>query len=203
MIKAKINGKKVEIETSWDEMPWGKFLELVEAKDDYQQVLAILLQQPVEDIRKAKFEGLDKVITALKFLQEPAKIYDKPVKLGSFVFPQDISMESIEKFECLRKYIKETQGKSVREQTKALGMYAAIYCLEGEFDEEKAKYLSEEYLSYPCLEVMSAGSFFMAKALSMQSGFPMNSLRRNILMKKSRPGFVTLMKRLGSMLRLT
>ena len=126
MIKAKINGRKVEIETSWEEMNWGKFLQLVEVKDDYQSVLAILLQEPIENIRKAKFEGLDRVITSLKYLQEPAKIYEQPVKLGEYVFPQDLTMETVEQFECLRKYIKETQGKTRREQPEALGMYAAI-----------------------------------------------------------------------------
>src|SRR6185436_10655405 len=135
--------------------------------DDYQSVLAILLQEPVENIRKAKFEGLDRVITSLKYLQEPAKIYEQPTKLGEYVFPQDLTMETVEQFECLRKYIKETQGKTIREQTEALGMYAAIYCQgsKEEFDEEKAKYLAEEFKTYPCLEVMSAGSFFMAKEL--------------------------------------
>ena len=81
-------------------------------------------------------------------------------------------------------------------QNEMLAMYAAIYCVR-EFDEEKAKYLAKQYLDAPCLEVMSAGTFFHASILSLETGLTMNYLRRNIPMKKSKPGLKALMKRLG------
>lgn len=199
MITAKVDGRQVQIETSWEEMPFGKFLDLIEVKDDYQAVLAIMLGEPVEKIKKAKIEGLEQIIERLRFLQEPARIDEQPTKIKDLVFPQDITLKTVEQFEVLRNHIQKvgTSG-SVREQTEALAFYAAIYCqaINEPFDEEKAKYLSEQFKTYPCLEVMSAGSFFMAKVLSLQSGLPMSYLRKNTLMKKKKRGLKTLMKRL-------
>jgi hypothetical protein len=198
MIKAKINGKPVQIETSWEEVSFGKFLDLIVCKDDYKQVLAVMLGESIETIQKAKFDGLERILPALKFLQVPAQIEEKPIKLGTFTFPQDIGMESVEKFECLREAIKAVAGKEdLRTQTEALAYYAAIYIQEP-FDEGEARKLAETFKALPCLEVMSAGSFFMAKVLSMQSGLTMNFLRKNTPMKKNKRGSGSLMKRLGS-----
>lgn len=191
MIKIKVDGVEKQMETSYDELPFGKFLDLIEVKDDYQAVLAIMLGEPVEKIKRAKIEGLDKLIPQLKFLQETALIDEQPKKLGDYVFPQDVTIEKLEQFEVTRNYInKASKSGSIREQTEALAMYAAIYCqgIKEPFDEEKAQYLAEQFKSYPCLEVMSAGSFFMAKCLSIWSGSPMSYLRKNTPMKKSKPG---------------
>jgi hypothetical protein len=188
MIKAKVNGTPVEIETSWEEVSFGKFLQLLEAKDDYYQIIAILLKLPLEDVRKAEISGLENVIQAINFLKTPCAIDEQPTKVGAFELPKDITFHSIEQFETLRQEIVKAAGKdNLNEQTKALAMYAAIYCqpLRGDaFDPEKAEYLSHSFMDYPCMEVMAAGSFFMARCLSLTSGLPMSYLRKNTVLKK-------------------
>lgn len=190
MIKAKVNGKPVEIETSWEEIKFDKFLKLLDAKDDYYQIISTLLELPVEEVKSAEFIGLDDVIRSIQFLRTPAEIDPQPRKLGEFELPKDITFHSVEQFETLRKELMKAAGtQDIKEQTKSLAMYAAIYCqpLRGDaFDQEKAQWLAEKFMNYPCLEVMSAGSFFQAKCLSLISGLPMSYLRKNTPLKRKR-----------------
>lgn len=196
MIKATINGNTVEFPTSWEEVKFGQYLKLITAKTDTETMCAFLdLDQ--ETIRKATFKGLEMVKSRMNFLKEPPLIDEKPTKLLDYIFPQDITFESVERMETLSKYAQEAaRSEDIFIQNEMLAMYAAIYCVR-EFDEEKAKYLAKQYLDAPCLEVMSAGTFFHASILSLETGLTMNYLRRNIPMKKSKPGLKALMKRLG------
>lgn len=201
MIKARINGRPIEIETSWDELDFSKFLKLMDAKDDYFKIISVMTDLPEDDLRKAKFEGLEHIIKALRFLQVPPLLNEHPERLGEYVFPKDITIESIEQFETLKKYIKKAaESEDLKTQTEYLALYTAIYCqaINEPFDEEKAIYMSQTLKTYPCLEVMSAGSFFMAKVLSSISGLPMSYLRKNTPMKKSRPDLKGFRKRLAS-----
>lgn len=206
MIKAKVNGKSIEIETSYDELSFGKLLQLVEAQSDSAKQVAVLIGEPVEVVRKAQILGLENIYQAISFLKVPVVIDEFPVKVGEYKLPKDLAFESVEQFEVLKQEIgKAGETKDLVEMTRALAMYAAIYCqpLNEPFDAEKAGYLAKQFESYPCREVMSAGSFFMAKLLSIQSGLSMSYLRKDIPMRKNRQVSRNLMKRLGSMRLLT
>ena len=199
MIKAKVNGTQTEIETSWDELSFRKYLKLLNSQSNYTQIIAILLNLPEKDVERANFVGLDSVIQAIKFLQAPPAIDPIPKKLGDYTLPKDITFHSVGQFETLKQEITEaTKMDNLHDQTKKLAMYAAIYCqpLNGEeFDKEKAEWLAEKFLDYPCLEVMGAGNFFMARCLSLTSGLPMSYLRKNTLLKTNR--FHGLLRRSG------
>lgn len=201
MIKAKVNGEPIQIETCWEEVKFGKFLQLLTAKDDYYQIISILINRPVEEVKKANIQGLEGVLTAINFLKTPPAVDETPEKVGEYVIPKDITFQSVSQFETLRgEIMKAAKADNLTDQTKALAMYAAIYCqplMGDEFDAEKAEYLSHKFMDYPCLEVMSAGSFFMAKCLSLTSGLPMSYLRKNTLLKKKRLDFGKFLRRSG------
>lgn len=201
MIKAKVNGEPVEIETEWAELKFSKFLKLLTAKDDYNEVIGILLNLPPDQVGKAKIIGLDKVLEGIRFMKTPAKVDPVPTQVGEYKIPNDIRFESVAQFETLKKAINKAAGMdNLTEQTKQLAMYAAIYCQplkDGDFDDEKATWLAERFLDYPCLEVMSAGNFFMAKCLSLTSGLPMSYLRKNTPLKRKVLDFAPFLRRLG------
>lgn len=203
MIKIKIDGKERLLPSDWGEVTFRMFCGLIEAKDDTTQILSILLDIPKEQLVKAKFQGLDLVIKKLAFLKVTPPIDEKPIKLGPFEFPQDVTFETIEQFEDTKAEINRVAPlNDLTEQTKALALYAAIYC-QTPYDSDRAKALANSFMDYPCMEVMAAGSFFQAKCLSMQTGYTMSYLMKDILLKKKRPGLNRLMRRLGFMLRLT
>ena len=72
MIKAKINGNAVSIETSWEELSFKKYLKLLErgiGSENFQvkqsDVLSVMLDLPIETIKTAQFDGLDPIISAI------------------------------------------------------------------------------------------------------------------------------------------
>lgn len=201
MITAKVNGKKVKIETSYDELSFDKYLKLLSAKDDPAELISVLIDIPADTIRKAAMPGLENVIRAIQFMKTPAAIDEHPTKLGEWTLPEDITFETVGQYETMiRKTNEAVKMDDLIEQTKMLANYAAIYCqpLNGEeYDDEKAEWLVPKIMQMPCLEVMSAGNFFHAKCLSMQSGLSMSYLRKNIPMRKSRPGLKRLARRSG------
>lgn len=187
MIKIKVNGKPHEIPEKWEEVPFGMFLKLVEADQDYSAILSVLLGIDPAVLKKAHIQGLDLIISRLSFMKAQPEIEPNPIKLGAFEFPKDIAFETVEQFEDTRREIANVQDKDLKTQTEALATYAAIYC-QNPYDSEKAQYLSKSFYSLPCTEVMAAGSFFQAKCLSMQSGLSMNYLRKNIRLKRNKAG---------------
>lgn len=201
MLKVKVNGSPVEIETEWGELKFSKFLKLLTAKDDYNELIGILLDMPADDVKKARILGLENILNAMRFMKTPAQVDPFPKKVGEFTIPQDLRFESVEQFETLKKAINKAAAMdNLTEQTKQLAFYAAIYCqpLNGDdFDEEKAQWLADLFMDYPCTEVMAAGNFFMTKCLSLTSGLPMSYLRKNLPMKKSRLDFSGFLRRSG------
>lgn len=203
MIKVKIDGKERLLPSDWGEVTFRMFCDLIEAKNDTTQILSILLDIPADKLKGARFQGLDLVIQKLAFLKSTPPVDEKPTKLGSFTFPQDVGFESIEQFENTKTEINRVAKlDNLKEQTEALAIYAAIYC-QVLYDYDRAKVLAKSFFDLPCMEVMAAGSFFQAKCLSMETGYTMNYLRKDILLKKKRPGLNRLLRRLGFILRLT
>lgn len=202
MQKIIVNNRSHSIPTSWDEVNFKTFIALLGIKDDTHELISALIGIPVDELRGAKIAGLEKIIPLLAYMKKEPAINENPIKLGAFVFPTDVTFETIEQFEDTRNEINRVTPLTLKDQTEALALYAAIY-LTDPYSSGEAQKKALTFYDYPCLEVMSAGSFFHAKCLSMQSGYSMNYLRKNTLLKKNRPVLNRLIRRLGFMLRLT
>lgn len=210
MIKAKVNGKKVEIETSYKELSFRKYLKITQSglvgqnvEVKRSDILSVMLDIPVETIRKAEFIGLDPVLKALSFIFDTQPQIDEyPTKVGPFIIPKDITQHSVEQFETMGKYVVKAANPDTPliEKVKLNAMYCAIYCQplrDKSFDEEKAQWLSETILDYPCEEVMSAGVFFTLNYRSLKGNLPMSYLYQNIPLRRKQPVLKRWLRRLG------
>lgn len=210
MIKAKVNGKKVEIETSYKELSFRKYLKITEMgltsegiNVKQSDILSVMLDIPVETIRKAQFQGLDPVLKSLSFIfNSTPQIEEFPRKVGDYEIPKDITQHSVEQFETMAKYVNQAAGPDtpIIDKIKMNAMYCAIYCqpMKGDgFDEEKAIWLSEKILDYPCEEVMSAGVFFTLNYRRLRENSSMNSLYRNIPLRRKRQALDVFLRRSG------
>lgn len=205
MIKLKINGKPYELPESYEEMTFQMWVDIIDAKKrkDYDSLISIFTGLPTDEIRGAKIQGLEVLIRKLSFLQTEPAIDETPVKLGKYTFPKDIAYETTEQYQdTLNEINRVRELNDPTEANRALALYAAIY-LQTPYDSERAKTLAESFMSYPCLEVVSAGSFFMFKCRSLRENLTMSYLRQNILMKKKKPALSRLLRRLGFILHLT
>jgi len=204
MITIKLNGKKYEYPTEWNDLKFKSFLRLVDFNLSKMRAIRIILEEIGFDLKPGdKIEGLEVIMQSIAFIDKTPEIDPEPKKLGEYYFPQDVTFETIEQFEDVRSEIERISKieNGLREQTEALAYYAAVYC-QGQkepYDSEKARFLSKSFLELPCLEVMAAGSFFQAKCLSMQSGKSMSFLRQNIVMKKNKQGLGRFRRLLVSM----
>src|SRR5690242_5805758 len=88
MIDFKLNGKKIEIASSWDDLTHAQFCETFNLDSDFLKVVSLASGLDYETIKNSKIEGnIDGLIQALKFFNtSPA--WDKPVtKCGKYDLP--------------------------------------------------------------------------------------------------------------------
>mgnify|MGYP003652354185 CR=1 FL=1 len=206
MIKIKVNGKPKEIPTCYEELKFSTFCNMAGAKNNPLAILSIILEMPESELKGARLQGLDIILKSMDFMKKEPILDEYPTKLGRFTIPKDIGAEFIEQYEDVKAEFKRVSAtEDIKTINEAMAFYAAVYCqgTEDVYDHDKAKELSKEIMNYPCVEVMSVGSFFLAKSLNMTDGLSMNFLRRNFLLRKKRPVLNRLMRRLGFPLRWT
>ena len=195
-MKIKVNGQLKTIPERWEEVTFEQFIKLAEPGDQ-AKIISAILEMPEPEIKGAKIEGLEKILWHLKFLQKPFEIDKQPKKVGDYSFPEKIEFQTIEQYQEVLQEIQRVTSLTPSEQLEAIPFYAAVYVTDP-YDSEKARFKAQEFKKLPCTEVMAAGTFFMTKSLSLQSGLPMSYLSRHLPMKKNRLGFRTLVRRLAS-----
>lgn len=205
MIDFKLNGKKVSIATSWDELTWNQFNEVHTSGNDILKRLSIASGLDYESLKKATIIGLEDVIKAMQFMTKPP-MWDTPVlQCGPYKLPTNhkgqynIQFESLAQFEDLRALIaklpERTSSKDLNEQYPEM---VAIYLQkvrDKEYDHNKALEMIAEVKEMPAREVVTLGSFFLIKLLSLLTGTQNNSPSTVQSQKKKKPGSASLPKR--------
>lgn len=195
MIDFKLNGKKVQIPSNWDEVSMTIYLHFLngEAKDT-SEVISFFTGIGPETLRKAIIVGLDQVITATAFIHKVPTFTGVCDKVGPYKLPLDkgkfnIQFESLAQFEDMRAIIKTcTDIKSV---TNAYPKIVAIYLQkirDKEYDYTKAQQMVDEVLTMPAKEVITVGAFFYVKLMSLLLGTPATSPITTQSPKKSKQG---------------
>lgn len=177
MIPFKVNGKTTKVKSSWDDVTYGEYLAILDAGLDTSKILSILTGVPHETLHKANIKGADQLLIAIRFANKPVEIMPKISRVGPYKLPMkggkfDIQFESLRQFENLRKVM----SHGIKDSTDILKSYpkaVAIYLQkirDGEYDDSKAQDMEPEVLSMPCREVLTAGSFFLLKLLTLYGG---------------------------------
>lgn len=199
-----INIKAESIPHRWEKMTFGQYVKYLQVyKLGWNHILAIFIDADPEEILKAKVEGFEVIISRLRFLNLPPEWDQMPTKLGTVTIPKDVTFESVEQFETMRRTYTESlpeTHESAIEEYKRFAQLAAIYyqpIREGrDFDPERAIALMEEIYSLSCMEVVSVGRFFYAKLMSLRSGIPVNSLIPVSPLKKKKQGLLSSLRHL-------
>lgn len=177
MITFQVNGKATKVKSSWDDVTYGEYLAILDAGGDTSKILSILTGINSETLRKSKIKGADQLLIAIGFANKPVEIMPKISQVGPYKLPMkggkfDIQFESLGQFEDLRAVL--TSG--IKDSTEVLKSYpkaVAIYLQkirDGEYDGMKAQDMETEVLAMPCREVLTAGSFFLLKLLTLYAG---------------------------------
>lgn len=204
MIKFKLNGKSINVASSWDDLTFDQFLQAMELTDAYHAV-SIVTGIDLETIRTKPILGLEVILKALRFFHSPAKFPDTTKTIGKYKLPLDSKGEfnpqfkRLDQFEDMRKLM-IASDKGIKSITEAYASYCAIYLQElrdKEYSYSKAMAMVDEVKQMPAREVIPAGSFFLIKLLSLSTGIKKTSLTTSPNRKKSKPGSKSSRKSLG------
>lgn len=195
MIQFKLNGKKVKVASTWNDLTFNQYLKIQKLKDDLFEVVSICSGLDIELLKKSEIIGIEAVIEAVKFMSEPPVIPESVSKIGKYTIPLDskgqfnVQFKRLDQFEDMRKIM--ANAKDIHSVTESFPQYLAIYLQairDGSYDFQKAMAMVPEIRELPALEVISLGSFFLIKLLNLSSGTAKTSQNTTQKRKKSKPG---------------
>jgi hypothetical protein len=202
MIKFKLGKQTVNVASSWDDLTFNQFLQILGLKGgDIYQAISICSGIDYETLKSAKvIVGLEQLITAIQFMNTPAKFPDKVTTLGKYKLPVNPQLEQLDQFEDMRKIMIDSD-KGIIQITEAYAKYCAIYIQplrDGDYKFDSAMAMVDEVKQMPAKEVIPAGSFFLIKLLSLSTGIKTTSPPTSQTRKKSKPASQNYKKRSGS-----
>jgi hypothetical protein len=177
MITLYVNKKPHSIPVSWDETTFEQYLGVLNGEDKPDSYfLALMLGMDYEEFKKCELKGFEQAMTALTFLKTAPTWLERPAKIGSYILPADLTLESVGQYEDMKALVKGK--KDIKELVQEYPKVCAIYCQktrDGVYDFGKAMDMSAELMKLPAREVVETASFFLAKVILMTLGTPQNS----------------------------
>lgn len=183
MINFKLNGKDSPMASSWEDITFNQYCKILNSKGDIFESVSILSGLNYEIVKSATIIGLEDILIAMSFLHTVPEVPGYTDKVGKYSLPVtkdgkfDIQFESLAQFEDMRKAmntIPVKEGKyDLHALVKAYAHFVAIYLQkirDGEYRPETAREMIAEVEEMPALQVISAGSFFFLKLVSLSSG---------------------------------
>lgn len=179
MITIRINKKPYKIPSSWYEVTYNQYCEILKINDDLLKLIGCFTGIPLKDLQKYEIKGLEDVIQCLSYLNNTPEFDGYSEKLGPFPLPVnhkgkfDIRFESLAQFEDMRKIMKAIPTGKLEDLIEAYPKFCAIYAQklrDKEYDYNKAMDMVEEVKTYPLPDVMICGAFFFLKLLSLSNG---------------------------------
>jgi hypothetical protein len=207
MIQFTFGNKKVNCASSWDDITFNQFLQILGIKqDDTYLKISICTGIPYETLKAAKvIVGLEPLIIATQFINKPATYQPTTTQIGKYKLPLDSrgefnpQFQRLDQFEDMRKAM-VASDKGIVQVTEAYATYCAIYLQairDKEYNFDSAMAMVEEVKQMPAREVIPAGSFFLVKLLNLSTGTKTTSLNTSLNPKKSKRALTTSKKRSG------
>lgn len=211
VIKLTINKEPLNFPTSWNEVTFGQYCRILEAKSK-AELICVLLGKDFETFKNATVTGLEDLFTASAFTDK-APVYEPYYpQIGPYKLPKnnhkndqfDIRFESLGQFEDTRQAMAGIKPDQPKELIKAYGKAVAIYLQkirDKEYDPAKVPEVEQEIKAYRACEVIGLGQFFFLKLIALSNGTPNVSPSTPPSQKKSKPVLRNSKKRLGRMRR--
>lgn len=200
MITLYVNKKPYEIPVSWDETKFWQYQGVLNAPADAPDsyFMALFLKMDYEEFKKCELKGFEKAMVSLTFLKTAPTWIARPAKIGKYILPADLTLESVGQYEDMKALVK---GKSdIKDLVNEYPKVCAIYCQksrDGSYDYQKAMTMAEELIELPAREVVETASFFLAKVILMTLGTPQNYQNKKLTPTGKLPTRYT--KRSGSL----
>lgn len=177
MIPFKINRKKYQVPTRWQDVCFLHYIELLKAPNNIIHQISIFTGISVESLTKAELKNAERIALAISFLNTHY-VPGKPSRMvGKYVLPTDVTIQSLGQFEDLRgitqripEIIRKLASKeplSVEENVTLANSYleaCAIYVQkikDGAYDPYKVPGVMDELKQHSFTEIIDTGAFFL------------------------------------------
>lgn len=172
MIKFTINGKPTNIPSSWADISYQQYFDLLSVKT-FTERIVILTKIPAESIANAQIIGLEKLLQAISFADTP-EVFQPTGKLGQYKVPADITIESLGQFEDLIDLSRQIPKKDVANYTLEdtqllidihLKACAIFYqkLKTGNYSSATIDEVMDELKHLPVADIIGNGAFFLIK----------------------------------------
>lgn len=196
MISFKLNNQSILIPTAWEEVTYSQYLRVISMPNDIIYLVSIFTGQEYEVLKSAVISGLDRILEALNFINQPPNFPAYVDQCGPYKIPAnkdgqfDIRFESLGQFEDMRQAMIK-RDPSAKGMLESYSKYVAIYLQkirDKEYAFSKVPELEEEIKSFPAYQVMALGAFFFLKLNGSLNGTKQTSLPIPQSQKKSKQG---------------
>lgn len=203
MITFKVNGKEASIPSSWEDVTFSQYCEILKAPRQITELIAMFTDIPCETLKKSTIIGLDDVLIALSFLNKTPIVPEEVTEIGpySLISRQNIQFESLALFEDMKASALKADPNNIADFTRSYGTYVAMYLQnlrDGEYSKAKADAMKDEVDNLPALKVIALGGFFFIKLSILLSGTKASSPHTSQSRKKSKPVMKSSRKRSAS-----
>lgn len=193
-----IQGINKEIPTSYSEVDFQTYIELMKAGSDTVKVLSIFTGKDEETIKKARIKNLHQVLQLLSFVSQETIDMTVPKQVAGYLVPEDLNFETIAQFSDAQEVMKSYKhpapdGPDNHDELVKLAEMCAIFAYpkDKEYDYKEAAKLIPVFMKAPCREVLALGNFILLKSITLRLGTAMPSLKPLTRMKKLRLAFRT------------
>ena len=199
MIPFKLNGKNLKMPSSWMDLTFDQYIKVLQCKGGTVEIISLFTGVDKEALLKSEFTGLEYVMEAISFLKEPFVFEKATPNVGKYKLPLNskgefnIQFETLAQFEDMRSEMIKTPDNDLVELVKSYAKFVAIYVQkirDGEYNYDKALALIPEIYTMPAHEVITTGSFFFVKLLTLLIGTAPTSPKATTNQKKKKPDLV-------------
>jgi hypothetical protein len=219
MITFKISGTKYQIPTSWGDVTYAQYIQLLKTPNNLIDYIHVFTGIDRDLLAKAELRGVEKMVTALSFLSVSPKLENSPSRMiGPYVMPRDVTLETLGQFEDLRALIqklpkhddltfKKTHEYTIEDRITEANLYleaCAIYVqkiINGDYDPEQVENVKHRLMTFSCIQILQTGTFFFSSVLNMLMGTTNRSQRIIPRLKKLLQDFPGYQKSLDFLLR--
>lgn len=189
---ATLNGVKVtkEIPTSWDQVTFRQYLDLVDVQNSPQDVLAAFVGVDVQTLSKVKIVGLDAILHCLAFVKVPPAL-NVPKEIKGFKVSKNLEFETTGQFKDAESIVQsmKTEGGNLpkEDQLKYLDL-VAIFAMPNYMDAEpeEQQEFAQQFMDAPCGEVLAIGNFTLLKLIGLKLNINPDSLSKPGPLKRLR-----------------
>lgn len=193
-----LNGVTVKkpLPIDWPQVTFGQFLQIADCGRDFVKIISVFTGIDAETLTKAKITGLDRIISAMAFLETNVTVFDFPKEILGYKVPQNLEFETMGQYADFKSEV-DKDKKDKLDSVKSYPLFCAIYT-SNPYNFKQAEERAKEFLQAPCTEVMAIGNFLLMKLAALKINGLKGSLKANTPQTKSKRVLKNLVKRSGS-----